>query len=260
MQTDEVLAAVAMAAGFQQRPQRIASWRHLAGFLLIGAGMVVLGILAQHHSGKGGEAEAHQLAQHSQAISIYIIAILMDWALLYYCWVGVHRNGGDWKVLSGKLVWSWKDLLTDIGIAGPFWVLWECTAWGVHRLLEFGHGVLGASSAKTVDSLLPHSLIEVLLWIATSITAGICEEFSFRGYVQQQFHALIGNTAAAVVGQGVVFGLFHAYQGWKSVVTICVLGVLFGMLAQGRKNLRANVIVHTWADVWNGWLKFIVWT
>lgn len=258
MQTGEVIAAT--GAEFQYGSQRIASWRHLLGFLLIGVGMVALGILAQHHSGGNGEAEARQLAQHSQAIPIYTTAILMDWALLYYCWVGVHRNGGDWKVLAGKFGWSWKSLMTDVGIAAPFWVLWECTAWSVHRLLESGHGVLGANSAKTVDSLLPHSLIEVLLWIATAITAGICEELSFRGYLQRQFHALSGNTATAVAGQGAVFGLFHAYQGWKSVVVICVLGVLFGVLAEWRKNLRANVMVHAWADVWNGWLKFIVWT
>jgi hypothetical protein len=26
-----------------------------------------------------------------------------------------------------------------------------------------------------------------------------------------------------------------------------------------RRNLRANMIVHAWADVWSGWLKFVVW-
>jgi hypothetical protein len=31
-----------------QRPRQIASWTHLVGFLLIGAGVVALGSLAQH--------------------------------------------------------------------------------------------------------------------------------------------------------------------------------------------------------------------
>jgi membrane protease YdiL (CAAX protease family) len=107
--------------------------------------------------------------------------------------------------------------------------------------------------------LLPKSLVEILVWIATSITAGICEEMAFRGYLQKQFHALTGGMAMAVLAQGLVFGLFHAYQGWKNVAVITVLGVLYGILAAWRRNLQANIIVHAWSDVWSGWLRFVVW-
>jgi len=43
------------------------------------------------------------------------------------------------------------------------------------------------------------------------------------------------------------------------VIVISVLGVLYGMLAVWRRNLRANTVVHAWADIWSGWLKFVVW-
>lgn len=251
MQANEV--PVPMNPEMSQRPPQIASWGHLVGFLLIGAGVVALGLLAQHApTGGGTGASPGELGRHSQAIHIYLVAILMDWALLYYCWVGVHRHGGNLKTLSGGRWSSWKNLAVDLAIALPFWVLWEGAAYGVHWLL-------GPSSAKSVDSLLPQSLLEILLWIGTSITAGICEEMAFRGYVQRQFHALTGSVAMAVLGQGVVFGLFHSYQGWKSVIVICVLGALFGALAAWRGNLRANIVVHAWADIWEGWLKFVVW-
>jgi uncharacterized protein len=236
-----------------QRPPQIASWKHFIGFLLIGAGMVALGLLAQHAPAQGGAGSSTgQLGRHSQAIPVYLTAILMDWALLYYCWAGVHHFGGNLKTLSGGRWTSWKSVAIDMGIALPFWVLWEGTAYGVHRLL-------GPGTAKSVASLLPQHPLEILIWIATSITAGICEELAFRGYVQRQFHALTGNVVLAVLAQGVVFGLCHFYQGWKNVVVICVLGVLFGVLAVWRRNLRANIIVHAWADVWGGWLKFVVW-
>jgi membrane protease YdiL (CAAX protease family) len=177
----------------------------------------------------------------------------MDWALLYYCWAGVHRRGGNLTTLSGGRWTSWISIAADVAIALPFWALWESTAYAVHWLL-------GPSGAKSVDSLLPRSLPEILIWIATSITAGICEETAFRGYLQRQFHTLSGDVGMAVLGQGLVFGLFHSYQGWKNVIVISVLGVLFGVLAAWRKNLRANMIVHAWADIWSGWLKFVVWT
>jgi len=232
-----------------EAPQPIASRRHLAGFLLIGGGVIALGFLAQHRS--SGAAPEH-LAEHGQAIHIYLTAILLDWALFYYCWAGVHRHGGNLDTLTGGLWKSWKPAAVDLMVALPFWVLWEATADGVHWLL-------GASSAKTVDSLLPHSALEVVIWIATSMTAGFCEEVAFRGYLQRQFQALSRNVVVALFGQGLVFGLFHAYQGWKNVIVISVLGVLYGMLAVWRRNLRANTVVHAWADIWSGWLKFVVW-
>jgi len=37
-----------------------------------------------------------------------------------------------------------------------------------------------------------------------------------------------------------------------------VIGVLLGLLAAWRRNLRVNMIVHTWVDVWEGWLKFAI--
>jgi uncharacterized protein len=250
MQATEVLTAANPEA--PQKTQPIASWTHLLGFLLIGAGMVALGLLAQHAPAGGGAGASGNLGRHSQAISIYLSAIVMDWLLLYYCWAGVHRRGGSLTTLSGGRWTSWKSLATDVGISVPFWLIWAGAAYGVHWLL-------GASSAKTVDNLLPHSPLEILIWIATSITAGICEEMAFRGYVQKQFHALTGSIAIAVLAQGIVFGLFHAYQGWQNVIVISVLGVLFGILAAWRRNLRANIIVHAWADLWSGWLQFVLW-
>jgi membrane protease YdiL (CAAX protease family) len=256
MQANEIIATTNPIV--RQRPQWIASWRWLAGFLLIGAGVVAMGFLAQHApTGGSSGTTSGQLASHNQAIPIYLTIGLMDWALLYFCWSAVHHSGGNLHTLSGGRWASWKDLVVDLAIALPFWVLWEGVAYGVHWLLALGSQ--GPSAARTVDSLLPQSLLEIVIWIGVSITAGICEELAFRGFLQRQFHALTGNVAVAVLLQGLVFGLFHAYQGWRNVAVISVLGVLYGALAAWRGNLRANIVTHAWGDVWEGWLKFVVW-
>jgi membrane protease YdiL (CAAX protease family) len=239
-----------------QKPPQIASWGWLIGFLLIGAGVVAMGFLAQHAPTANG-APAGQLASHTQTIPIYLSIIAMDWALLYYCWAGVHRFGGNLETLSGGRWTSWRSVAADVGIALPFWVLWEGVAYGVHWLLAIRQ--TGTDSAKSVESLLPQTLLEILIWIGASITAGVCEELAFRGFLQRQLHALSGNIGVAVLGQGLVFGLFHAYQGWTNTIVICVLGVLFGVLAAWRGNLRANVIAHAWSDIWGGWLQMVVW-
>jgi uncharacterized protein len=229
---------------------QIASWRHLGGFFLIVAGLVAMGFYSQAAKGPAGTGTG-DLAKHGAAIGIYLTAMIGDIAFLYYCWAGVHRHGGRLADLSGGRWSSWKDVFSDIAIAVPFWVLWEATAYGVHWLV-------GESNAKSVDSLLPRSTVEIFLWIALSITAGVTEELVFRGYLQQQLRALSGSIAIAVIGQGLVFGFAHSYQGWKQVLVISVLGVLYGVLAAWRRNLRVNMLTHAFGDVWEGWLKFVV--
>ncbi len=229
--------------------RQIASWGHLAGYLLINAAIVVWGFHVQTVG--QGHGAAGQIADHSQAMKNYLIDILADCALLYYCWAGVHWYGGNLETLSGGRWRSWRSVLSDVAIAVPFWVLWEATAYGVHLLL-------GPDTARSAAALLPQSVPEILVWILVSITAGFTEELQSRGYLQQQFHALSGSIVVAVLGQAVVFGLMHSYQGWKQVMVISVLGVLYGALAAWRRNLRANMIAHAWSDVWEGWLKMLV--
>ena len=225
------------------RPVPIASKLHLIGLVLILFGIAAAGFLAQRHATSA--APTGRLAEHSQAIHIYVVALFMDWALFYYCYAGVRRNGGTLASLSAGRWTSAKDVLTDIAIAIPFWGLWEGVAYGVHYLLNVldPHG-----TAATVSSLLPQSLLEISLWILLCLTAGFCEEIAFRGYLQKQFHALTGSIAVAVVLQAIVFGVAHGYQGWKNAVVIIVLGLLYGALADWRRNLRVNMISHAWSD------------
>lgn len=90
-----------------------------------------------------------------------------------------------------------------------------------------------------------------------SISAGICEEIVYRGYLRRQLWAATRSIAAAVVIPGVFFGMVHAYQGPQNVGIIAVLGVLYGALVAWRRNLRASMIVHAWSDIFAGWLRFL---
>jgi len=240
------------------KPDKIAPWWHLATFLGIMAGITFLGFRAQNAAPIPGAATG-QLIDHSQAIHNYILDILGDCGLLYWCVAGVqwHRGVGIGQALEtlsrGRWL-TWKGLARDLAIALPFWILWEATAYSVHWLLEFG----GPDPARSTTAMLPQSPLEVALWILVSLVAGITEELQTRGYLQQQFQALSGSLVFAVVAQGLVFGIGHSYQGWRQVIVISALGILYGILAAWRKNLRANIIAHAWSDIWEGWLKMLV--
>jgi membrane protease YdiL (CAAX protease family) len=138
---------------------------------------------------------------------------------------------------------------SDLAIMVPFWLILMAGAAGVLWLL-------GAPSARS-SLLLPQSALEFVVWICVSATAGICEEMIYRGYLQRQLHALSGNLGVAVLAQAVLFSLGHVDQGWNKVFATGVMGVLWGALAAWRRNLRINMLSHTWNNVFVGWLGFV---
>jgi len=230
--------------------RQIASWLHLGGYFGIMAYLVLAGMHSQR-AGVGGNVASGQLMNHGQAVRSYLLSILANVGITYYCWAGVHWHGGTLSTLTGGRWRSWKAIALDVAIALPFCLVWQATAFGVDRLL-------GPNDARSVESMLPQSAVEVVLWIVVSITAGFCEEIQSRGYLQQQLRAVSGSVVVAVLGQALVFGMVHSYQGSKKVVVIAVLGVLYGTLAAWRRNLRANMIAHGALDVWNGWLQQVI--
>jgi membrane protease YdiL (CAAX protease family) len=88
--------------------------------------------------------------------------------------------------------------------------------------------------------------------IFVSLSAGICEEFTTRGYLQKQLSSMLKNATAGLVAQGVIFGAAHAYQGPKQMFTIAVLGCMLGWMAQWQKSLRPGMISHFLQDVAGG--------
>lgn len=191
------------------------------------------------------------LPQDRNVLPLYISVIVLEWALVAAVWRGVKSRGIKlWELAGGR--WNgWKDVARDVAVCIPFLLIWEGAAWLLHSLL-------GPDEAKSISTMLPRSSIEVGLWIAVSISAGICEELVFRGYFQKQFAAYTRSVTAAVVLQGIIFGMGHSYQGVKQVVIISLLGMLYGAFAVWRRNLRANMIAHAWTDIWSGWLSRVL--
>ena len=88
-----------------------------------------------------------------------------------------------------------------------------------------------------------------------SVAAGLAEEITFRGYFQRQAIAITSSPALAIIAQAVLFGVSHGYQGLASCVRITIYGLLLGVVAYWRKNLRPGIIVHAWTDVAGGILR-----
>jgi hypothetical protein len=101
-------------------------------------------------------------------------------------------------------------------------------------------------------ALAPQGLSGIGLWIVLSLTAGICEEFVFRGYLQKQFIALTKNVPVGIVLSAAVFMVGHLYEGMLTAVVIAVFGILLGTLAHMRRSLAPGMIAHAWHDIFSG--------
>ena len=242
----EAEARAVKEANSGENSKQIASWGHLVRFLLIVVVVAAYGVWLQVRP-MGSGAGTKELASHGTAIYTYLTLILLEWGLVRFCLVGVRSHGMNFWTLTGGRWTSWKSVFADSIVALLFWVTIEGVIYGMSKLLPSGN-------IRSIANLAPQSALEIIVWIATSITAGICEEVVFRGYLQRQFLALSGNWIIAVLGQAAFFGVMHSYQGWNSVISITIFGILFGVLAAWRKNLRANMIAHAWIDIWSGWL------
>jgi CAAX protease family protein len=120
----------------------------------------------------------------------------------------------------------------------------------VLSLVAHALGSQGMSQAARL--LAPQGSLESLLWIALAVTAGICEETIFRGYLQRQFVAWTRSAPVGVLLSAALFGAGHIYQGAKATVVIGVYGLMFGILAEARQNLRPGIITHAWHDAITG--------
>ena len=97
---------------------------------------------------------------------------------------------------------------------------------------------------------LPHTGQERRWWMVVSVTAGVTEEWIFRGYALHTLRGPVGFslTAAMVLSSG-LFGLGHLYQGWRGTLTAALLGFLFAMMAVMTGGLLLPMIVHAVIDL-----------
>ena len=75
---------------------------------------------------------------------------------------------------------------------------------------------------------------------------GIAPAGTFRGYLQRQFVAWTRSAPIGVFLSAALFGAGHIYQGAKATVVIGAYGLMFGILAEARQNLRPGIITHAW--------------
>lgn len=100
-----------------------------------------------------------------------------------------------------------------------------------------------------VSRLLPGSRAEWLRFVPLALTAGVCEELLFRGFLTWVFAQVLPQYWQAALAQSLVFGLAHAYQGPRGVFLTFMVGTFLSGVVWVTGSLWPAMLVHALLDL-----------
>ena len=228
-----------------KKNEPVGSWRHTAILCGILIAVAAAGFVSSlRTAGPPGVA-----AGGLSGAALYLPLLAAEWGLFLYVRLGVRRHGGSVRGLLSEHELDTRSLAIDLLLAFCLFGLFMAAEY----VLDLA---LGAGNAAAVRPLLVRRAAEIPLWILLAVSAGFVEEFTYRGYLQRQFGALLGNRWLGLAAQAVMFGVTHGYQGGISVLKVTVFGLLFGLFALVRRSLVPGIAAHAAVDIVGGLAAF----
>jgi membrane protease YdiL (CAAX protease family) len=99
------------------------------------------------------------------------------------------------------------------------------------------------------ERILPQSTVELLPYLALAITAGLCEEFLYRGFAMAVLVHVGLQAWSVVLISSVLFGLAHSYQGRGGIVMTLIIGTILGTSRIAYDSLLPAIFWHSAVDV-----------
>jgi membrane protease YdiL (CAAX protease family) len=182
-------------------------------------------------------------------LSLYGSTILFQWLIVaVVVWRCVAR-GVEVQELGITTDDPWRLAWSSIALTGVF-----CASQliGLRNITRLPPEQRGPSFAIT-EKIMPRNSVETLVFAALACTAGISEEFLYRGFVFVAFVRMIVNYGApfatAAVLSSAMFALAHLYQGRRGVITTFVVGIVFAFIRIWTGSLVPVVLAHIAIDV-----------
>lgn len=183
-------------------------------------------------------------------ISLYFSAAASQWILsltgLLAAFVALPSfSAAGFRVVSFLAATYWTGILTVIALASL----------GVFLALE--HWGLWPPEPELVHMLIPETRIEKVLAVCVvATTAGLCEEFLYRGFLLYELLRWFHSASLAWVASSVAFALAHFYQGWSGALRAGALGALLAWpvvrLGTIYPSMAAHFLIDALALVWLG--------
>src|SRR2546423_567718 len=176
-----------------------------------------------------GRARLQQLlakprVECAERLSLYASTIVFQWiAVAVAAWRAWAH--GFTNAELGLVVGNWLPILS-LAIGGT--ALLAAFQWANLRRVGRSDSPARNRLQALAERILPQAPRETKTFLVLAITAGVCEEFLYRGFALAAFRRA-GLPSWAMVGvSALLFGLAHLYQGRGGFLGTTILGLLFG--------------------------------
>ncbi len=182
-------------------------------------------------------------------LSLYGTTIASQWILsAIVAWRAFYENLGRAAlgVTTGdpvRIAWITL-LLTGVLCAGQFSSLRRVVLLPLEQR---------GSLFRITEKIMPRTPVEMLVFVALACTAGLSEEFLYRGFVYAAFARMLENLPWSIVAAAVLssiwFGIGHLYQGRRGIITTCVVGMVFVISRIASGSLIPSIVAHAGVDL-----------
>jgi uncharacterized protein len=137
--------------------------------------------------------------------------------------------------------------LVPLGLAAS--AAWAMLAVFAGLAITFASRTLGVRETPMLEHLLPRTRRERAGWVGVSLTAGICEEIVFRGFLITALAMATGSLWVAAVASSAVFGTLHGYQGITGIVRTAILGLVLAVPFVVTGSIVPSIVAHIALDL-----------
>lgn len=207
---------------------------------------VVLGVILPWR----GRARVKKLLEmqnvgRRERLSLYASTIVFQWFMV---------------AVVGWRVWAHRFTASELGLAAPGGarviaaaIVGAAAFVGLQWLNLRRMGRSSRPASKFLKALgeriFPQTKLEMLPYVALALTAGICEEFLYRGFAIAAFQKTGLPIWGCVLVSAGLFGLAHLYQGRGGFAGTLLLGILFGAARIGYDSLLPVMAWHAAVDL-----------
>jgi membrane protease YdiL (CAAX protease family) len=147
---------------------------------------------------------------------------------------------------------AWKEGL-DVWRAPERLLLPTLATLGLFLLMVAATGPIKRDAVRRREARLyfamPADRVEMTLWIAVAIMAGVAEELAYRGVFSDLATRLTGSMAVAWTVAVLAFTIAHANQGIKSMGVIALFALVAHVLVYLSGTLMFAIVLHAAYDV-----------
>jgi membrane protease YdiL (CAAX protease family) len=182
-------------------------------------------------------------------LSLYGSTILFQWLLVLLVSWRLLVRGVSPEELGLAARDPWQVAWTSIGLTA---LLCINQLVGLRRITRLPDGNRGPLFAIT-EKIVPRTRGETFAFAALACTAGLSEEFLYRGFVFMAFVRIIVNfgppNGVAAILSSAWFSLAHLYQGRRGISTTFVVGMIFVGMRIWTGSLLPAMVAHFGIDL-----------